>query len=194
MTPAQPMHRRKWQNDAELRHPVGSWAAPGSIMRRYSRALRSSSLIVILFGWSSLYFAAAAATDDTPWPTNGWMRAQPADQGLDAKRLQKLVKRIRDGELPDIHSLLIVRNGHLLVEEYFGDHQADELHTLQSVSKSFTSALVGIAIEKGQFPGVDPSGDRLRRFPTRVSHLSRSLQCGVCWEDLKCWRGRLTTG
>ncbi|MGI9516492.1 MAG: serine hydrolase, partial [Pirellulaceae bacterium] len=93
--------------------------------------------------------------DETPWPTNEWTRAQPADKELDADRLQQLVTRIRDEEVAKVHSLLIVRDGHLVVEEYFDGHEADELHTQQSVSKSFTSALVGIAIEKGKFSGVN---------------------------------------
>jgi len=42
-----------------------------------------------------------------------------------------------------------------VLEEYFNDWQADRIHTLQSVSKSFTSALVGMAIAKGEFKGVD---------------------------------------
>lgn len=81
-------------------------------------------------------------------------RPGPVDKGLDAERLQNLVKRIRDEEVGSVHSLLIVRDGYLVVEEYFDGHEADELHTQQSVSKSFTSSLVGIAIEKGKFAGV----------------------------------------
>ena len=54
-----------------------------------------------------------------------------------------------------LHSFLIVRDGMLVVEEYFDGWRADELHMQQSVSKSFTSALVGIAIERNDFKGVD---------------------------------------
>ena len=51
--------------------------------------------------------------------------------------------------------LLIARHGRLVTEEYFNGWKADHLHTLQSVSKSFTSALVGIALERGEFRGLD---------------------------------------
>ncbi len=115
--------------------------------------------------------ALTAAADDTPWPTNGWTRAQPADEGLDSKRLQQLVTQIREGEIPSIHSLLVVRNGHLLVEEYFDGHKADELHTQQSVSKSFTSALVGIAIDNGKFSGVD---EKVLDFFPKLEGIDRS--------------------
>ncbi|UCH94684.1 MAG: DUF4274 domain-containing protein [Candidatus Aminicenantes bacterium] len=85
-----------------------------------------------------------------------WPKATPEQQQLDSSRLQELVRLIREGkEFPRLHSLLIVRNGYLVVEEYFGGYHAGKSHTLQSVSKSFTSALVGIAIEQRKFKGVD---------------------------------------
>lgn len=95
--------------------------------------------------------------DESPaWPTKAWPRSTPAAQGLDPVPLDRLVETIRAGtKIRNIHSLLVVRNGHLVVEEYFDGHEADELHMQQSVSKSFTSALVGIAIAKGKIAGVD---------------------------------------
>ena len=85
-----------------------------------------------------------------------WPRSSPEEQGFDSDSLTRLTEIIREGkEFPDLHSLLIVRNGFLVVEEYFGKYSADKLHMLQSVSKSFTSALIGIAIERGEIMGVD---------------------------------------
>jgi CubicO group peptidase (beta-lactamase class C family) len=102
----------------------------------------------------------AASTDSpaqlpTPWPTKTWTVAEPADHGLDPVPLRALVERIRAGEVRDIHSLLVVKDGRLVLERYFDGHAAERLHTQQSVSKSFTSALVGIAIGKGEIAGVD---------------------------------------
>jgi CubicO group peptidase (beta-lactamase class C family) len=85
-----------------------------------------------------------------------WPVSTPDKQGLDPKRLTELVDLIREGErYPRLHCLLIIRHGYLVVEEYFNKWQADRIHTLQSVSKSFTSSLVGMAIAKGEFKGVD---------------------------------------
>jgi hypothetical protein len=79
-----------------------------------------------------------------------WVVATPGQQGLDSVRLAELTGLISAGErFPRLHSLLIIRHGYLVVEEYFNNWKADQLHTLQSVSKSFTSALVGIAIARG---------------------------------------------
>jgi CubicO group peptidase (beta-lactamase class C family) len=84
-----------------------------------------------------------------------WPVSTPDAQGMDPKALTDLVGEIRRGELcPRLHALLIVRRGAIVLEEYFNDWRADRIHTLQSVSKSFTSALVGIAIARGEFKGV----------------------------------------
>ncbi len=100
--------------------------------------------------------ACAAGAAPFPWPTDRWTRSAPAEQGLDAGILSDLVARIGKGEdYPDIHSLLIVRNGFLVVEEYFAGYDADDLHTIQSVTKSVTSALIGIAIDQGKIRGVN---------------------------------------
>ncbi len=103
--------------------------------------------LVAIFAWADLFAQA---------PTWEWPRSTPEDQGLDSEQLTELVELIREGEqFPRLDSLLIVRNGKLVIEEYFRRFSGDRIHTLQSVSKSFTSALVGIAIDRGEFKGVD---------------------------------------
>jgi len=104
----------------------------------------------------ALLACSAGAPDAGPSPraTGDWKHSTPAEQKLDAERLDRLVDALRENEIRNIHSLLIVRNGRLVLEEYFKGHDAGELHELQSVSKSFTSALVGIAIDRGEIEGV----------------------------------------
>ena len=99
---------------------------------------------------------ASTAAPAASWPTTNWPVSSPAEQGLDADRLGALVRLIDEGErFPDLHSLLVVRHGSLVLEAYFAGQEADDLHMLQSVSKSFTSAIIGIAIEQGLIAGVD---------------------------------------
>ncbi len=87
---------------------------------------------------------------------HAWERVAPSDAGLDPVRLQGLVNEIRDGaRFPNLHSLLVVRHGALVVEEYFAGYGPNDLHTLQSVTKSVTSSLVGIALEQGHLLGLD---------------------------------------
>ena len=88
-----------------------------------------------------------------------WELASPATVGLDPVLLQTLVQKIRAGEFENIHSLLIVRSGKLVIEEYFKgaddrrgeplgtvEFSAWNLHDLRSITKSVTSALFGIAL------------------------------------------------
>ena len=85
-----------------------------------------------------------------------WEISFPSEHGLDLDKMTEMVNLIREGErYPRMQSLLIVRNGFLVLEEYFNKWTADRLHILQSVTKSFTSALIGMAIAEGEIKGVD---------------------------------------
>jgi CubicO group peptidase (beta-lactamase class C family) len=127
---------------------------------RWPRSVRLTVVAVLILAvWLPLvrrWFWGPAATpvrDARAWE---WPVSTPEQQGLDSEKLAELVSLIREGKsYPRLHCLLIVRHGYLVVEEYFNGWPADRMHTLQSVSKSFTSALVGMAIAKGEFKGVD---------------------------------------
>jgi CubicO group peptidase (beta-lactamase class C family) len=106
----------------------------------------------LLVGILGMWGACQAVLQESPsWQ---WPVSTPEAQGLDPGKLTELVKLIKEGErYPRLHCLLVIRHGKLVLEEYF-NWQPERLHTLQSVSKSFTSALVGIAIKQGKFKGV----------------------------------------
>ena len=99
--------------------------------------------------------ASGQAPEQAP-PAWQWPVSTPEEQGMDAGVLAGVVDLIRKDEiLPWLHYLVIVRHGRLVLEESFHGWGPGRPHTLQSVSKSFTSALVGIAIARGEFKGVD---------------------------------------
>jgi CubicO group peptidase (beta-lactamase class C family) len=89
------------------------------------------------------------ATDD------GWPTAALADVGLDRGVFEAIVERTRRDEDLALHSVLLVRDGYLVLEEYLRGWNRSRKHEVQSVSKSFRSALVGIAIDQGLIEGVD---------------------------------------
>ena len=89
------------------------------------------------------------------WPTEGWMNSTPEEQGMDSVRLQQMVDHITD-EVLDVHSVIVIRHGYVVLEEYpapwQGQGRTESLygtHYLYSVTKSFTSSLVGLAIDNG---------------------------------------------
>lgn len=75
--------------------------------------------------------------------------------GLDSTLLIQMITEIIEGKYPNIHSILILKEGKLVLEEYFYEYHKDKLHELRSATKSFISALVGIAIDKGYIKSVD---------------------------------------
>jgi len=67
---------------------------------------------------------------------------------MDSESLAAALDLIKEKELP-IHSLLIIRHGHLVLEAYFFPYSGQSLHDWASVTKSITSTLVGQALYKG---------------------------------------------
>jgi CubicO group peptidase (beta-lactamase class C family) len=99
--------------------------------------------------------APAVTTATGPyWPTEGWRTSAPEAQGMEAEKLAEMLTAIQEQHL-NLHSLLVIRNGYLVSETYFGSYQQDTRHETYSVTKSFVATLIGIAIDKGYIDGVD---------------------------------------
>lgn len=71
------------------------------------------------------------------------------------EKVNRAIQKILDKQTDNIKSLLIYKDDKLILEEYFSNHTRDDLNGLASVTKSFTSALLGIAIDKGYIKSVD---------------------------------------
>ena len=98
--------------------------------------------------------ASPFAANGDYWPTKGWRTALPQTQGLNPDKLQQMYTAIEEQNLA-LHSVVIVRNGYIIAETYYPPYEQDTRHELYSCTKSFVSALVGIAIEEGYLEGVD---------------------------------------
>jgi CubicO group peptidase (beta-lactamase class C family) len=84
---------------------------------------------------------------------------------MDSNRLADLVQEILDKN-HNIDNITIVRNGYVVLDVYFHPFQADSKHIIHSCTKSITSALVGIAIDKGHIDDVQTPV--LEFFPDRT--------------------------
>jgi len=91
--------------------------------------------------------------DYTPLPGDDWHVSTPAEQGLDPMLVAKLY--FNAAKLETLYGLLVIKNGHLIAEGYFNDGAVEESFDRASVTKSFTSALVGIAMDQGCLSSVD---------------------------------------
>ncbi len=65
------------------------------------------------------------------------------------KKIEALNKSIAENLFKAITSIVVLKDGKLLLEEYFNKADRNTLHDTRSVGKSFTSALMGIAIQDG---------------------------------------------
>lgn len=70
------------------------------------------------------------------------------NSGLNPILLDEMMRKIVDGTYPNVHSILIIKDGRLVFEEYFYEYNKDSLHELRSATKSIVSALTGIAIQQ----------------------------------------------
>ena len=64
-------------------------------------------------------------------------------------------------ELSNSSALIVIKNGEVVYERYAHGNSADSLHTSFSVAKSFTSALLGIALHEGRIKSLD---DPIRNY------------------------------
>ena len=126
------------------------------------------------------------------WPTQGWRTSTPEQQGMDSAQLVQMLDAVTARKL-NIHSLLIVRHGYLVAEVYYDANSPTLKHELYSVTKSFTSALVGLAIQKGfidslNHPVLDFFADRqvanldARKKAMTLEHLL-TMSSGLEWPE-----------
>ena len=100
---------------------------------------------------------------------DGWEVATLSSVGIDTTGVEDVVRLILDNVYPNIHSILIVKNGKLVLEVYAPGYSRTAKHEVQSASKSFRSALIGIAMDKGFIEGV---GEKLFSFFPDYAYLN----------------------
>ncbi len=86
-----------------------------------------------------------------------WVQQRLADSGIDGAALSSLYSDITEDPHQDLKGIVIVRDGHLVSEHYFNGDSVETLHDIRSATKSLTSLLMGIAIQKGLVHSADDS-------------------------------------
>ncbi|WP_278235502.1 serine hydrolase [Isoptericola sp. AK164] len=74
-------------------------------------------------------------------------RATPASQGVDPESLRRLVAAL--DQVRDVHSLMVLRHGHVVAEAWWDPFAPDEPHQMFSVSKAVTATAIGMAVDEG---------------------------------------------
>lgn len=81
-----------------------------------------------------------------------WNYSTPEEHGIDSKVIQKVYDGLKD---KDVRSCIVIKDEKIISEYYKPGYSKNSIFSLQSVSKSITSALIGIAIDQGLIKSVD---------------------------------------
>ncbi|HZX05858.1 serine hydrolase [Kribbella sp.] len=103
-------------------------------------------------------------------------RASPSTAGIHAAGVSALLDRLEE-ETIECHSLMVVRHGQVVAEGWWAPYSADRPHQLYSLTKSFVSLAVGIAVDDGRMNLEDRVVDVLadhapESVPARVKELT----------------------
>ncbi len=116
-----------------------------------------------VFVWRSMQPSAPVIPEPDYWPTDGWKTDIPEAHGFDSAIVAKGLRAIRQ-EGTKIHSLLIIRDGDVLLDAYFYPYDGSTLHDQASVTKSVMTTLIAIAADQGK---LDLDAPILSFFPDR---------------------------
>lgn len=107
------------------------------------------------------------------WPTESWRTGTPESQGFDSAALARELRQLQEGGVR-LDSLLLIRNGYVILDAYFAPYDGSFAHDMASVTKSITTTLIGIAAGQGK---LDPDAPMLSYFPERrVANLDARKQ------------------
>jgi len=101
---------------------------------------------------------------------------------LDTVLFSKLNQDICNGKYGNIHSLLVIENGDLVIEQYYNNWDRGRLHMLASNTKSFNALLIGVAIENGYIQSIDQR--MLDFFPEYTNLQKDTLKNKITIRDL----------
>ena len=115
------------------------------------------------------------------WPTQEWRISTPEEQGFDSAKLADGLLAIQEQNI-NIDSLLIIRNGSVILDAYYYPYDGSIPHDLASVTKSIITTLIGIAADQGKiqldqpmlsfFPDRDIANLDSRKESITVRHLA----------------------
>lgn len=131
------------------------------------------------------------AINYTPVSTKRFEISTPAEQGMDSLLTARLYYDA--ARVKTIYSVLVMKDGKLIGEKYFNAGAVDQQINIHSVTKSITSALVGIALERGELKSLDQKmmdffpelADQIkdpRKKEITIRHLLQ-MRAGYPWEE-----------
>jgi len=162
-------------------------------MNHFPERLKLMKNPTAMLGLLVVLCACSGSLEDD-WPTDRWVRSIPEEEGMDSKLLVEMLREIAREELP-VHSVLVVRNGRLVLDAYFEPFREEHHHIIYSATKSISAMLIGVAILDGLiaddtqpvlelFPGYRDGLEDFdeRRRALEIRHLL-TMTAGFDWQD-----------
>jgi CubicO group peptidase (beta-lactamase class C family) len=125
---------------------------------------------------------AVMALSSSQCLAGGLPRSAPESQGISSSAILSFIEAA-DASIESMNSFMLVRHGQVVAEGWWSPYSAQSPHSLYSLSKSFTSTAVGLAIAEGKlslddevlkfFPDDAPAQPSNNLKSMRVSDLLR---------------------
>ncbi|WP_274651056.1 serine hydrolase domain-containing protein [Paenibacillus humicola] len=108
-------------------------------------------------------------------------RSVPEAQGISSAAVSDFLKAVQNDSKMELHSFMLLRHGQVVAEGWWSPYAAYLPHSLYSLSKSFTSTAIGLAVEEGRislddrvvefFPEEAPQDVSANLSAMRIRHL-----------------------
>jgi CubicO group peptidase (beta-lactamase class C family) len=126
---------------------------------------------------------------------DGWETASLNEADINPAKIHEMMLDILGGNDKNVHSILLIKNGKLVLEEYFYGYDRDTSHFLASVSKSITSIIIGIAIDQKIADDVQTNASTFfpeyagskwieEKYPITLQHIL-TMAAGLDWDATK---------
>ena len=144
-----------------------------------------------------LFFQFTELAFSDYWPQEKWRTSSPESQGMSSEILSDMLDVLWK-EDHKIDSIIVIRNGYMVLESYkYPEMQQHFKHQIYSCTKSVSSALIGIAIDKGYiksinqsllefFPEKSPFDQNASKLEITLNHLL-IMATGLKCEDTKAY-------
>jgi len=126
------------------------------------------------------------------FPTTEWKYCSPEQVGANSKLLAEAHSYISNDNFAS-DGYMIIKDGYIIAEDYFNEFTKEKKHVSYSIAKSFTSAVIGIATDKGL---INSDEDKISSYYTelhgetvqqwkkdlKISHLL-TMTSGINWVE-----------
>lgn len=118
-------------------------------MKNTRRATRCHVRFLELVAFATIVLCSLVLTAIVEAQVFALPRSTPEVQGVSSAGIREFIETA-DREVNSMHSFMLVRHGHVVAEAWWAPESAKKPHVLWSLSKSFTSTAVGLAVAEGK--------------------------------------------